>query len=55
MSEIIKKLDLQGYIERFEGFLARKKPLFLNGDARQNYARIEEIAKHDLTLSPKFC
>lgn len=53
MSEIIKKLDLQGYIERFEGFLARKKPLFLNGDARQNYARIEEIAKHDLTLSPK--
>ena len=47
MQEIIKKLDLSDYIERFNSFLARKKPLYIEGDTRRHLNFIKEISKHD--------
>ena len=40
---LIKILDLQGYMERFNSFLARPKPLFMAGDSRLHYEKILEL------------
>lgn len=48
--EIFKKLDLDEYLTEFNSYLARKKPLFLEGDSKTYYDWIEEITKFDISL-----
>ena len=42
---LIKILDLQGYMERFNSFLARPKPLFMAGDSKLHYEKILELSQ----------
>ena len=48
MQDIISKLDLGEFIDRFNNFLARPKPLFIPGDSRQNYEKIIELGAFNL-------
>jgi len=43
-SDIIHKLDLEGYIETFQGFLARPKPVAMEGDVNQHYRYIKALS-----------
>ncbi|MCR8678287.1 MULTISPECIES: endonuclease MutS2 [Campylobacter] len=52
MEELFEKLDLSEYLSAYNGFLARPKPLFISGDSRANYEKIEEISQLNLK-SPK--
>ena len=49
MKDLIAKLDLSAYISSFESFLARQKPLFVNGDLALNFARLGELGTANLT------
>lgn len=51
IDEIFSRLDLDEYLSKFRQFLAREKPLFLQGDSKLNYEKINELAKFDLKLS----
>ncbi len=44
MKKIISKLDLQEYITHFEQFLARPKPLFIEGDVNLHYQFIHKLS-----------
>ena len=48
MKDLIAKLDLSAYISSFESFLARQKPLFVNGDLALNFARLGELSSAKL-------
>lgn len=50
MEEIFYKLDLKEYLENFNNHLAREKPLFLDGDSRINYEKIQELASFDIKI-----
>ncbi|WP_096024209.1 endonuclease MutS2 [Campylobacter lanienae] len=52
MEELFEKLDLSEYLSVYNEFLARPKPLFISGDSRANYEKIEEISSLNLK-SPK--
>jgi len=41
---IIQKLDLDGYISLFEQFLARVKPVAMQGDVNQHYRHIKALS-----------
>lgn len=41
---IIQKLDLDGYIEQFQTFLARKKPVAMMGDINQHFRYIQALS-----------
>jgi DNA mismatch repair protein MutS2 len=42
--EIVSKLDLVNFIEHFNSFLAREKPLFMQGDTKIHYQFIKELS-----------
>ena len=42
---IIQKLDLDGYVKQFQSFLAREKPVAMQGDINQHYRYIKALAK----------
>jgi DNA mismatch repair protein MutS2 len=42
---IVQKLDLDGYIQRFTHFLAREKPVAMEGDINQHYRYIQALSK----------
>ncbi len=42
---IIQKLDLDGYIQQFQKFLAREKPVAMMGDINQHYRYIQALSK----------
>ncbi|CZE47485.1 endonuclease MutS2 [Campylobacter geochelonis] len=46
-SSIFTKLDLDEYLNNFNLYLARQKPLFVEGDSKINYEKILELAKFD--------
>ena len=46
--EIFLKLDLGEYLDKFNSFLARQKPLFLQGDSKIHFENISELSKYDL-------
>jgi len=50
---LIEQLDLTGYIERFEEFLARPKPLFMEGDRALHYRFIRALDGVDFKAPPK--
>jgi len=41
---IIQKLDLDGYIERFQHFFARVKPVAMHGDVNQHFRHIKALS-----------
>ncbi len=47
MKEIISKLDLSEFIEHFTNFLAREKPLFMEGDASLHFRYIQKLSLVD--------
>ncbi len=53
MSRLIKQLDLVGYIGRFEGLLARPKPLYLEGDRALHYRFIRALESVEFKSPPK--
>ncbi len=42
---IIQKLDLDGYIKQFQTFLAREKPVAMQGDINQHFRYIQALSK----------
>ncbi|MEA2029276.1 MAG: endonuclease MutS2 [Campylobacterota bacterium] len=52
MKNIIEKLDLDNYIQNFQKFLARTKPVAMQGDINQHYRYIESLSKIEFP-SPK--
>ncbi|ARQ99281.1 recombination and DNA strand exchange inhibitor protein [Campylobacter devanensis] len=52
MEELFEKLDLSEYLSAYNEFLARPKSLFISGDSKANYEKIEEISSLNLK-SPK--
>ncbi|MEA3418280.1 MAG: endonuclease MutS2 [Campylobacterota bacterium] len=44
MKNIIQKLDLDGYIQQFEQFFARVKPVAMQGDVNQHYRHIKALS-----------
>jgi len=51
--KIVKQLDLTGYIEQFEGFLARPKPLFMEGDRSLHFRFIKALETVEFKAPPK--
>ncbi len=47
MKEIISKLDLDEFIEHFTSFLARDKPLFMEGDSLLHFRFIQKLSLVD--------
>lgn len=50
LDAIFKKLDLSDYISDFNNFLAREKPIFLDGDNKTNLAFIKDLEAHQISL-----
>jgi len=46
MEKILSQLDLQEYVSSYEKYLARKKPLFLEGDIHLHHKLIGELFNH---------
>ncbi len=47
LQDIVKKLDIEDFIEVFYTFLSRKKPLYMEGDSKRHLRYINEISKYD--------
>ncbi len=45
MKNLIEKLDLDNYIQNFQKFLARSKPVVMQGDIHQHFRYIEALGK----------
>lgn len=45
MKELIRKLDLEEFLKSYEGFLARPKELFVEGDSKTHLKFISELEK----------
>ncbi len=52
MKQLIKKLDLSSYIEDYENYLARSKPLFLEGDRDLHFRYIKKISMLEFNSPP---
>ena len=48
MEDILKKLDLQDYIENFQKHLARNKPIHMEGDINLHHRLINELSRFDI-------
>lgn len=46
MNKLLSQLDLQEYTNSYEAYLARPKPLFLEGDIHLHYKLIKELFNH---------
>ncbi|MGM0518456.1 MAG: endonuclease MutS2 [Campylobacterota bacterium] len=53
MQKILKKLDLNDYIDSFKEYLAREKSIILEGDINIHFKLIEELEKYELTAPKK--
>ena len=53
MNSIVSKLDLDAYIASFKKFLAREKPLFMEGDVNLHYRFIQALSAHDFKSPPE--
>ncbi|MDX2322875.1 endonuclease MutS2 [Campylobacter hepaticus] len=50
--ELIVKLDLNDYIKEFKTFFARDKDIFLQGDSKLHFKRIDELCKVEFPILP---
>ena len=48
MEDILKKLDLQDYIESFQKQLARRKAIHMEGDINLHHRMINDLSKYDI-------
>ncbi|MDR2342256.1 MAG: endonuclease MutS2 [Campylobacteraceae bacterium] len=48
MEKLISKLDLDEYIKNYKNFLAREKPIFMEGDANLHFRFLKELQDYDL-------
>ncbi|NPA73948.1 MAG: endonuclease MutS2 [Epsilonproteobacteria bacterium] len=55
MQDIVKKLDLFEYIEKFYTFFSRKKPLYIEGDTARHLKYINELSKIDFKAPKGVC
>jgi DNA mismatch repair protein MutS2 len=46
------RLDLEGYLERFSSFLARPKPVAMEGDIHQHYRFLRALEKEEIPEPP---
>ncbi len=46
MDKLLSQLDLQEYVSSYENYLAREKPLFLQGDIHLHHKLIKELFNH---------
>ncbi len=53
MKKLLSKLDLTEFAEHFYGYLARKKPLFMQGDSKIHYKFIQELMSHPGLKAPQ--
>ncbi len=51
--EIEKKLDLEEFLDRFRSFLARPKPLAMEGDINIHYQFLQELERYQFKTPPK--
>lgn len=49
--DLFTRVDLDEYLKEFNSYLAREKPLFLEGDSKINYEQILELSKFDIKPS----
>ncbi len=47
MNSILSKLDLEEFVSEYQKFLARPKPLFMEGDSNLHYKFIQKLSKSD--------
>ena len=52
MEKLFSKLDLGDYVKGFQNFLARPKPLFLEGDVQVHYRLICELERYEGIKAP---
>jgi DNA mismatch repair protein MutS2 len=52
-TDIIHKLDLEGYLQRFQSFLARPKPVAMEGDLNQHYRYVKALESIDFPPPPE--
>ncbi|MDR1008592.1 MAG: endonuclease MutS2 [Campylobacteraceae bacterium] len=52
MDKLIASLDLDDYIARYKNYLAREKPLFIEGDSALHFRFINELCRYELTPPP---
>ncbi|MDR1976022.1 MAG: endonuclease MutS2 [Campylobacteraceae bacterium] len=52
MDRLIAALDLDEYIARYKNYLAREKPLFMEGDTNLHFRFINELCRYELTPPP---
>ena len=53
MKNIIQKLDLDNYIDKFQQFLARKKPVAIQGDINLHYKYIKALSSVEFPPPPE--
>jgi len=53
LKDIVKKLDLEEFIDNFYTYFARKKPLFMEGDSRVHFGFIKELSKYEFKAPPE--
>jgi DNA mismatch repair protein MutS2 len=53
MQSIIKKLDLEDYLENLQSLFAREKSIAIEGDINIHFALINEILKYEFKTPPK--
>ena len=52
MHTIISKLDLKEFIDSFNSYLSREKPLYIEGDTKLHYSYIKELSKYEFKSPP---
>jgi len=52
-SDMIHKLDLEGYIQTFQSFLSRPKSVAMEGDANQHYRYLTALESMEFPLPPE--
>ena len=50
---IVQKLDLQSYIQQFQHFFAREKPVAMMGDVHQHYRYIQALSSVEFPQPPQ--
>ncbi|RUM68681.1 MAG: endonuclease MutS2, partial [Sulfurospirillum sp.] len=53
MNSLLAKLDLQEFITEYEQFLARPKPLFMEGDSNLHFKFIKKLTDYDFKAPPE--
>lgn len=53
MTSLLSKLDLHDFVTSYEQFLAREKPLFMEGDVNLHFRFIQQLSKLEFKAPPQ--